>query len=155
MKVEYINPFIGAAESVIQMVCSINPKFSRPSLKPSPLVFKEVVIVIGVIGKIKGQIFFEMSEATARGIASIMMGGMQIDELDEISKSAISEIGNMIMGNASTMLANNSISIDITPPTLLAGDSIEMSNKSSTIVIPMELEGLGYINININVEETA
>lgn len=151
MKVEYINPFIVASNSVIGMLSGLQVKVGKPFLKKPPYLFNNVVIVIGVVGEIKGQIYFEMSYETGIGIASIMMGGMQLDELTEIAKSAISEMGNMIMGNASTMLSQNSVAIDITPPTLLTGD-IEMSNKIPTVVVPLEIEGVGVVNININAE---
>jgi chemotaxis protein CheX len=90
---------------------------------------------------------------TAKNIASVMMGGMPVDEFDEISRSAVSEMGNMIMGNTSTLFANQSVNIDITPPSLLTGEKIELSNKISTIVVPLELEGLGTISINVAAEE--
>lgn len=149
MKVEYINPFIAASNSVIGMLSGSQVKIGKAYLKQPPFYFNNVVIVIGVVGEIKGQIYFEMSYETAMKIASVMMGGIQLDELTEIAKSAISEMGNMIMGNASTMFSQNAISIDITPPTLLAGD-IEMSNKIPTVVVPLEIEGIGFLNININ-----
>jgi len=153
MKVEYINPFIEAAQSVIKALCCVNVKLGKVHLKSSPIFLNQVIIIIGVVGKIKGQICFELSRETAKKIASVMMGGIPVLELDEISKSAISEMGNMIMGNASTIFSSKLINIDITPPTLLAGDKIEVSNKVPTIVVPLELEELGTININISADE--
>lgn len=152
MKVEYINPFIEASKSVIKMLCGVDVEMGKVHLKSSPFSFSNVIIIIGVVGEIKGQIYFEMPMEVAKKIASTMMGGMPVDELDEISKSAISEMGNMIMGNASTIFANNEISIDITPPTLISGERIEMSSKSPTVVVPLELKEFGTINININAE---
>lgn len=153
MKVEYINPFIEAAQSVTKTLCNVDTNLGKVHLKQSPFSVNQIVIMIGVVGKIKGQVCFELSNETAKKIASKMMGGMTITELDEISKSAISEMGNMIMGSASTIFANNTVYIDITPPTLLSGEKIEMSNKVPTIVVPLELESIGQINIIINAEE--
>ncbi|PKM87780.1 MAG: chemotaxis protein CheX [Firmicutes bacterium HGW-Firmicutes-12] len=153
MKVEYINPFIEAAQSVIKILCGIDAVLGKVYLRSSPFSVNQVVIMIGVIGRIKGQVCFELSIETAKKIASSMMGGMPVAELDEISKSAVSEMGNMIMGNTTTIFANKSISIDITPPSLLTGEKIEISNKFSTIVVPLELEGVGTISINVAVEE--
>jgi hypothetical protein len=45
-----------------------------------------------------------LSKETALSVASLMMGGMLVTELDDLSKSAISELGNMIMGNTATIL---------------------------------------------------
>lgn len=153
MKVEYINPFIEASQSVLQMLCGISAKLGKVYLRDSPLLVNQVVIMIGVIGKVKGQVSFELSLDTAKRIASAMMGGMPVTELNEISKSAVSEMGNMIMGNTSTIFANKNINIDITPPSLLTGEKIEISNKVPTIAVPMELEGLGTLTINVTAEE--
>lgn len=153
MKAEYINTFIEAAQSVMHMVCDADAKIGKLHLRNSPYSVNQVIIMIGVIGKIKGQVWFELSNETARNIASIMMGGVPIPELDEISKSAVSEMGNMIMGNTSTLFANQSIKIDITPPSLLTGEKIELSNRLSTIVVPLNLEGIGTVSINVAAEE--
>ena len=121
MKAEHINPFIGASQNVIKMLCNIDTKIGKIHLRSTNNCYNQVIIIIGLVGKIRGQVSFEMSLDTAKGIASTMMGGMPVDELDDISKSAISEMGNMIMGNASTLFAGNGISIDITPPALITG----------------------------------
>lgn len=153
MKVEYINTFIEASQSVIRMLTNAETEIGRPYLKASPFYFNQIIIVIGVVGSLRGQIYFEMPDSTALSIASTMMGGMQLDGLDELSKSAISEMGNMIMGNASTLFDSRNIHIDITPPTLLSGERIEMSNKVATVVVPLKVTGYGIINMNINAEE--
>ncbi len=153
MKAEYINPFIESAQSVVNMLLGIEIKTGKAYLKNPPFLVNQTVIIIGVIGKIKGQVYFELTTDTTKKIASGMMGGMTITELDEISKSAVSEMVNMIMGNTSTIFAKKNIEVDITPPTLLIGDKIEISHKDSIIVVPLELEGLGTIAINVAVEE--
>lgn len=155
MKAEHINPFIGASQSVIKMLCNIDTKIGKVHLRATDTFYNQVIIIIGLVGKIKGQVSFEMPIDTAKKIASVMMGGMPVDELDDISKSAISEMGNMIMGNACTLFASNGISIDITPPALITGENIDMLSKSATIVVPLELESIGFINININAEDAA
>ncbi|MEL7563474.1 MAG: chemotaxis protein CheX [Dehalobacterium sp.] len=153
MKAEYINPFIEAAESVIRILCGIDAKLGKVYLRKSPFSVNQVVIIIGVTGKIKGQVCFELSIETAKRLASIMMGGIQVAELDQMSMSAVSEMGNMILGNTSTIFESKNISIDITPPSLLMGERIEMSNRVATIVVPLELEGIGTVSINVSAEE--
>lgn len=153
MKVEFINPFVEASKSIIGMICGTEVRMGKLSLRNSPYIVNQVVIMIGVIGKIKGQVCFELTVDSAKKIASAMMGGMPVAELDEISKSAVSELGNMIMGNAGTLFESNNVSIDITPPSLLTGDKIEVSTKVATIVVPMTIVGIGDMFINITAEE--
>ena len=49
-----------------------------------------------------------------------MMMGMPVTALDDMSASAINELGNMMMGNAATILSTKGIAMDITPPTYAA-----------------------------------
>jgi chemotaxis protein CheX len=153
MKVEVINPFIEASQSVFKMLCGIEVTLGRIYLRNSSFSVNQVVVMIGLVGKIRGKVYFELSIDTTKRMASIMMGGIPIVELDEIGKSAISEVVNMIMGNTSMIFANKNINIDITPPSLFMKEKIEISNEVSTVVIPLELEGLGTIAINVAVEE--
>jgi len=153
MNAEYIKSFIESAQSVIKMLLDIEAEPGDMYEKVSTFPVEQIIVMIGVTGRIKGQVCFELSEEIAKKIASSMMGGMPITELDYISMSAVSEMGNMIMGNASMILANKAIHIDITPPSLLTGENIEMLGKVPTIIAPLKLQGLGIINLNITVEE--
>jgi chemotaxis protein CheX len=152
MKAEYVNPFIEAAQSVFKTLLDTDTKLGKVYLKPSPFSVCDMIILIGVVGEIRGQVSLELTIETARKIASAMMGGMTVVDMDEISTSAIAELGNMIMGNTCSIFSKNKINIDISPPTILSGDKIKVSNKVSTIVIPLTLESYGDININVTAE---
>lgn len=153
MKAEYINPFIQASQSVIKSLINADVQLEKIFLKTNSFSVSDVVILIGVVGRMRGQVCFELSLETAKQIASAMMGGVEIKILDELGKSAIAEMGNVILGNASTIFSKNNIQIDITPPTVLTGDKIEISNKTKTIGIPLNVVGFGKLNINVTAEE--
>jgi len=108
--------------------------------------------MIGVVGKIRGQVSMELTYETGKKMVSAMMGGITVDNMDEIGISAIAELGDMIMSKACTIFLKNKINIDITPPTIFTGDKIKISNKVATIRIPLILEKYGIININITAE---
>lgn len=96
---------------------------------------------------------FSMSVDVALTIAKAMMGGITLKNLDEIAKSAISEMANMILGNTATILFNKGMDIDITPPTFLIGNNMQISStKTRTICIPLVLEDGNKIEIDIAVE---
>ena len=82
-----------------------------------------------------------------------MMMGMPVDTMDEMAKSALSELGNMIMGNTATLLFNTGVNIDITPPTLMMGEKMQISNTGiKTIGVPLICD-LGEITVDISVKE--
>lgn len=153
MKVEYINPFIEAARSVFKALLNTDTEIEKVYLKSSPYLVCDTVIMIGVVGEIRGQVCLELTSDTAKKIVSTMMGGITVVDMDEISASAIAELGNMIMGNACTIFSENKVNIDITPPTIMTGEKIKISNKVPTISILLTLKDYGNINMYITAEQ--
>lgn len=154
MDVECINPFIEASQTVLMQVANIDAKLGSISLKDSPYASDSIVIIVGLTGKMRGQALFSMTKKVAINIASSMMGGMPVTELDEISKSAISELTNMILGNAATILYSKGIGIEITPPSFLMGDNLQISpTKMKTICVPLLFNGGDQLEIDISVIE--
>jgi chemotaxis protein CheX len=141
MKVEFINPFVAAAFTVLENMGNLKVKKGKLSVKASPIAGSEVNAVIGVTGDVKGQVLYSMTEETAKRLASTMMMGMPVTEFDELSKSAISELGNMITGNAASELGNSGLNCNITPPSLFMGENVRVSIKDTQIlVIPLETD---------------
>jgi chemotaxis protein CheX len=153
MNVEYINPFIEASQTVLKQIAGIDAKLGKVYIKTSPYKGDAVVVIVGLTGTIRGQVIFTMGKNVAMGIASSMMGGFPVTELDEISKSAISELTNMILGNTATILYNKGIGIEITPPSLLMGENMQISpNKMKTVCIPFSVTETDLMEIDISVE---
>ncbi|RKD22520.1 chemotaxis protein CheX [Caminicella sporogenes DSM 14501] len=153
MKAEHVNPFIKASKEVITQMTNIEFKVGKPFLKKSPFNAKSVLILIGITGDLKGQAIIDIDKSTALKIVSGMMGGMPVAELDEIARSALSELGNMIMGNSATLLYNQGIKIDITPPSLMMGQSMSIStDHMQNICVPLEADN-DRVEINIVVKE--
>lgn len=154
MNIEYINPFIEASQTVLQQVANINAKLGKVYLKSAPYAGESILIIVGITGKIRGQATFSMSKQVAFKIASAMMFGMPVEELNEISKSALAELTNMILGNTATLLYNKGVGIEITPPSLLLGENMQISpSKMKTICIPLHLSETDTMVIDISVED--
>lgn len=153
MNVEYINPFIQGTQSVLKNVCNEETKLGKIYLKTSPYTGETISIIIGVTGDIKGQVIFSLNVNSACAIASKMMMGAPVTEMDELAKSAISELTNMILGNTATLFYNTGINIDITPPSLLMGQNVQISTtKTQTICIPLELSDGNNFEIDVSLQ---
>lgn len=154
MNVEYINPFIEASQSVLVMMTGVKPELGKVHLRKAPFSSENIAVIVGLTGKIRGQVVISFSKDSALSVASAMMGGMPVIELDEISKSAISELANMIMGNTATILASRDIGIEITPPSLLMGEKLMITPANmQTISIPLILSNKNRIEIDVSLEE--
>lgn len=143
INVDYINPFLMAATGIIKDICQIEMKIGKPYVKETAFADDSVIIMIGITGEMRGQVMIVLSYTKALEIASKMMMGMPVEKLDEMSISAISELGNMIMGNAATIFSTKGIVIDITPPTVCRGAMTITQSYAQNICVPIQSdEGL-------------
>lgn len=132
MDVKYINPFIKSFDTVMPQL-GFEVKKGGVSLKDT-IVGSGITITLGLIGDIKGNIIYIISEEDGKKIASKMMMGMPVDELNEMAQSAISELTNMLTANASTNYSEEGIIVDISTPVLMTGESINVKVNSKSIL---------------------
>jgi chemotaxis protein CheX len=153
MRIEYINPFIEASFDILNEVLKTNVKRNELYLKKLGESMKGVAVVIGVTGKVTGRIVFDMTEETALKLAS-KMNGENIKEFDEMARSTIGELANMITGRAVTRLEKDNLSFYFTPPTIISGENLHIYEFSGmeALIIPLDT-GLGIIEINIAFKE--
>lgn len=151
MKAEHVNPFIKSFIDILKSVAGIEVSMGKPFLKESPILLKDVAIIIGITSDLKGQIVISMDKDTALSVASHMMMGLPLNELDEMSKSALCEIGNMILGHSASGLYEIGVIVDITPPSIIFGKGMELSsNIKRNITIPFESSvGEFYMEISL------
>jgi chemotaxis protein CheX len=153
MKAEFINPFITAAFMVLNQLGNTSSTKGKLSLKQSPIEGSDVNTIIGVTGDVKGQVLYSMDLDTAMKVSTVMLMGMPVTEFDELCKSAVSELGNMITGNAACELGNNGFNCTITPPTLFMGKNVVVSIKNLQILVIPLLTSFGEIVINVALTE--
>ena len=154
MKVEFINPFISAAYQVLEAEVGAEVKKGPVFVKKSSCTSKEVTVIIGVTGDVEGAVFYEMSERTAKGIVSEMLG-QTVVVFDALAESAIAEMGNVITGLASAGLEQAGYNCRISPPTLVMGRGVVISTIDfNRLVVELETR-FGAMEINVALHEVA
>jgi len=152
MRVEFVNPFVCAAFSVFETVTGTRPERGQLALRNTTFTTQQVTVMAGVSGQVCGTALYGMSVVTAQKVASAMIGA-EVTSLDDMAWSALSELGNMITGNAITLLSQNGYVADITPPSIIKGVEVEVATRSPAIVVPLSTP-FGQIEINVAIEET-
>ena len=150
MKAEHVNPFIVAVCKIIKDMCMLDLQIGKPVMKSNGYESENSLIRLGLFGDLAGEVVLNLDHATALGIVSKMVM-MPVDTIDELGQSAISELGNMIAGNAATVFANNSIIIDITPPTYCLGSTYNDDGRQ-LLSIPFSSD-IGDLSIDVFIEE--
>lgn len=151
--VNYINPFLRATIGIFESVTQTKLGVGKPATGELKFGDNMFIIQVGVTGQMKGQVLLAFSEDNAKKTASAMMGGMPVEELDGISRSALSELGNMIMGNTATLFSNQEIIIDITPPLSMFGSKLFLQSDIQSIRVPLLLGGEEFLSIYICVSK--
>lgn len=150
MKAEHVNPFIISVSKIMKDICMLDLKMGKPFVKDDKYEGDSSLIKLGIIGALKGEVVLSLHYETALAVISKMMM-MPVSEIDAIGQSAISELGNMIAGNAATVFANDGIIIDITTPDYCTGEEHGESGKQM-FCVPFASD-IGELSINIFIEE--
>jgi len=151
MRVELIEPFLRAAYSVLESLVQDTPERGALAIRETTFTTQQVTIVAGVNGDVEGTVLYGMSLITAQKIASGMMG-MPLKEMDDMAWSAISELGNIITGNAVNLIHQSGFTCDITPPSILRGMNMQVSTHVPALVVPM-ITKFGRLEINVALSE--
>ncbi|WP_055667239.1 chemotaxis protein CheX [Desnuesiella massiliensis] len=152
MDVKYINPFLDAFLSVM-------PQLGFSEVKKQSLVLKEknirsngVMVILGIVGDVKGNVVYSLDVDSAKKIASVMMMGFPVNDFDDMAQSAVSELTNMLTATASMNFANIGTNINISTPTLMFGEDFEMKmNIDKIISVSLTVNNIP-IEINIGLE---
>lgn len=160
MRVEYINPFVETSYRVLKEVLGgIDVKRGELSLKSVAMPVMGVAALVGLAGDVEGRVLFDMSFETALNVAS-KMNGETISQFDDLAKATISELANLITAQAVTKLHDLGFKFDLTPPTLFAGEKMEIAalpgsaQNVEALIVPLISE-CGEIELNVAIRERA
>lgn len=150
VKAEHINPFIISVCKVMKDMCMLDLKIGKPSMSNGSYPAETSIIKLGIVGNLEGEVVLNIDHPTALQIVSKMMMG-PVETIDALGQSAISELGNMVAGNAATVFANSNIMIDITPPSYYTGADYK-ATVPEWFSIPFSSDA-GNLSIDIYIKE--
>jgi chemotaxis protein CheX len=153
MRAEYANPFISAAVTTFKKELRVALSRNSLGVKESPVPSKDVAIIIGVTGMVKGQVVYSMDSDFAYAVAKSMLPDKLPADLKKLTNSAVSEIANIITGQASIILAGEKQKIEITPPAVFCGGATTMDFLSLQTICLSFLSEIGSFEINIALTE--
>lgn len=151
VKVKYLNSFIISVCKVMQEMCMIDFTASEPVFKKVEYLTDSSLVKIDFISDFSGEFILNINHDTALELISNLLIE-SVNTIDELGKSAISELGNIIAGNAATVFANKSgVVIYITPPSYYIGKQYNNAGKE-LLSIPFSSE-IGDLSVDIFVNE--
>ncbi|HAN44899.1 MAG TPA: hypothetical protein DCP97_05845 [Ruminococcaceae bacterium] len=152
MNNKYINGFIQAIATVFESFSGRRINCRQVNCISKNNCANDILVMIGLIGDVNGSFYMSMNAEIGQQLASELLGGIEINEVDELVASAVSELCNMIIGNACSAISSDSVHVDITPPTVMLGEQAEYNDENTFYNIPVELEQLGIIDFDLNLK---
>ena len=158
MRVEYINPFVETSYRVLKEVLGgAEVKRGDLYLKSTAMPVMGVAALVGLAGDVEGRVLFDMTFETALNIAS-KMNEEKLPAFDDLAKSTISELANLITAQSVTKLHDLGFKFDLTPPALFAGEKMEIAALGGTtdnveaLIVPL-ITDYGKIEVNVAIRE--
>ncbi len=153
MDAAYVNAFIQGAQNILNTICAESPRLGKLFMKKYPYISEIVSISFDIFKDITGNVVFTMKPEVACFIASKMMYGMPVSALDDMSISAICELGNMISGNVATIFSKQGTMVDISTPSFrmnaASGDFPFIKENSQIVCVPLVFSTGDVFEINI------
>lgn len=139
-----LNGTIESIRSVIPLTMAID----KPSLFTQPFTQMSISVLIGMTGDLRGRLMIEGHETMFGNIGETMFG-MPLE--GEMLKSFTGELGNMIAGNLATIVSQKGITIDITPPTVLVGQT-KIYGFDKAFRVPIHFENKGELQLILTID---
>lgn len=154
MKAQILNPFLEAIHEVLSKEVQTDIERGELSLAANSYTTADVTSLISMIGQVEGNVLFSLDYQTAKQVVGRMLGE-PVQEFNELAQSGISELGNVIVGQASVRLARAGYQTNISPPALILGDGAKLSTLDyPRLVVPLQTE-LGMITVHLALKESS
>jgi|YNPNPStandDraft_1061719.scaffolds.fasta_scaffold06543_2 chemotaxis protein CheX len=153
MDVRFLTPFLKAAIEVLTAELGGPVRRGELSLQRSAYTTAEVNVLITLVGRVQGVVIYGLSQATALAIVSQIMG-QPFDSLDNLAQSGVGELGNVITGRASTLLANEGYASQLSVPMLVIGKAKISLLDFPRLVVPLLIQH-GQIDVHLALREVA
>ena len=152
MDVKFLNPFVEAVCEVLKVETQQTVVRGNVSLQKSSLTTDDVTVLINLVGQVQGVVLYGFPKATSLALVSQMMG-QTFTELDNLAQSGVAELGNVISGRATIKFFEGGFSSNISTPTLIIGNGVQISTLDfARILIPMKCEA-GEFTVHLALRE--
>ncbi|KMY50526.1 chemotaxis protein CheX [Peribacillus loiseleuriae] len=143
-----ITSVLNGTVQAVKSIIPLNLEMSKPLLINEPFLQQGIGVLIGMTGDVRGRLIIEGNSDAIGRIGETMFGMMLEGEMLE---SFAAELGNMIAGHLATQLTVDKIVMDISPPTVLVGET-KIYGFKKAIHLPITIEADKIIHIILMIE---
>ncbi len=147
-KQEIINAFVSPATQIWERELGFPLTMTGADAVSFKSTTEDITAAIQVAGQVEGTILYGFSIKTARTIVATMLGE-EHRGLDEVARSALSELANMITVNAASELGTAGYTCKFGQPTLLVPTGTPVQNIGDSQLRLSFSSDVGFLHIRI------
>ena len=150
MKMQLIQPFINAADSILAHTLDGPTRIGDLSMEEEGYRPKGFSARIAIRGEIEGRVILDMDSATAARVASTL-AGYEVNESEQVVRETLCELANMMIGNAVTLLNDHGYQFKVHPPEVHASeDPVRGTSDTEAMAIYFDTPcGRVFVNISM------
>ncbi|MBO8177427.1 chemotaxis protein CheX [Aeribacillus pallidus] len=146
---EQVTHLLNGTIETMKSIFPLTIQLGKPMLVEEPLYQQEMGVLIGITGDIPGRIMIQSQQDVFSQLGQAMFG---LPVEGEMLESFAGEVGNMIAGNLSTVISQIGMTMDITPPTVIVGDSKVYGFKRA-FQLPVTMDTVGTFTVVLIMDE--
>ncbi len=149
MNATYFNAFLAATANLLEGHLGLSVRHGKPCLeKDAPEVQDPIALQVGIlVDQSYGLFTLELSNATALQLAEHMLLGLKVRGWDELEKSAVKEMTNILAAGAVTRFPGQGAGADITPPMFIPSPDMDtVAAERPAVAVPLQWKG-GHANL--------
>ena len=154
MKQGFLEAFLILAKLVWEKELGMDLEFLDVELSSSRFDGEEINVIIGVSGNLKGNVIYGFRNSSALAIAGQMIGE-PVEEVDEICRSILGELANMITGNAVTELESDGYSCNLAPPLIIEPSGSKINSIIGEHAVVRFNSVAGVLSIRVGLSEVS
>lgn len=151
MDVRFLTPFLKAAVEVLSSELGVPVERGEIFAQKSACTTDEVNVVLTLVGRLQGVVVYGMAEETALAIVTRILG-QNFRQMDDLAQSGVAELGNVITGRASTLLAEAGYHTALSVPMLIVGQVTVSMLDLPRVVVPL-LTRYGQVKVHLALRE--
>jgi len=148
MRMELIQPFIGSLDAVLAEMMKTPAKIVDLTMEEEGYRKKGLAALVTFQGEIEGRIVLDMEPSAAAQVAGFLAGA-EVDPSESMVPEAVSELANMVIGNAVTLLNDRGFQFKVFPPELMSFEQCEKAGHDSEATILCFETPSGNVFLNI------
>jgi chemotaxis protein CheX len=150
VRYEYIEPFVNSTVKIFDSVVQCDIAKGNISLVRVDEIGGDVSVVIRLKGDSDGSIILSMNAETAIRVCNVMNTG-DFNSITPFGMDSISELANMIAGNAASELNDMGFDFEVSPPLIVNSTDVKSKiHQVEVFQIPLFTE-CGEVTINVAV----